>query len=137
MNVLGQVNASVTADDPLAAVFSNGGTNNYVAHNYSGVSKTVNFSDGGSLYVPPYSLVSSLDPRDPIINVVPAVLVEGVGISWPSTDGSTYTVQWTDNLGSNTVWNSMDPVVGDWTTKTVFDPSGSHSNRVYRGIEMP
>ena len=137
MNVLGQVNAGVTADDPLAVVFNNGGTNNYVAHNYSGVSKTVNFSDGGSLFVPPYTLVSSLEPRDPIINVVSAALVEGVGISWPSTDGSTYTVQWTDNLGSNTVWNSMDPVVGDWTTKTVFDPMGIHSSRTYRGIETP
>ena len=138
MNVLGQVNAGVTADDPLAVVFSNGGTNNYVAHNYSGVSKTINFSDGGSLYVPPYSLVSSLEPRDPIINVVPAVLVEGVGISWPSTDGSTYTVQWSDNLGSNTVWNTLVPAVeGDWTTKTVFDPMGIHSSRTYRGIETP
>ncbi|HSR88479.1 MAG TPA: glycosyl hydrolase, partial [Pontiella sp.] len=36
---LGQVNAGVTADDPLAAVFNKGGTNNYVAHNYSSVSK--------------------------------------------------------------------------------------------------
>lgn len=137
MNALGQVNAGVTADDPLAAVFNKGGTNNYVAHNYSGTSKTINFSDGGSLYVPAYTLVSSIDPRDPVTNVVSAVLVEGVGISWPSTDGSTYTLQWTDSLGSNTVWNSMDPVVGDWTTKTVFDPTGGHSNRSYRGIEMP
>ena len=139
MNVLGQVNAGVTADDPLAAVFNKGGTNNYVAHNYSGTARTVQFSDGGSLYVPAYSLVSSLDPREPVTNVVSSVaLVEGVGISWPSTEGSTYTVQFTDELGSNTVWNSLGPdVEGDWTTKTVFDPTGFHSNRSYRGIEMP
>ena len=136
MNALGQVNASVTADDPLATVFNKGGTNNYVAHNYSGVSKTVNFSDGGSLYVPAYTLVSSLDPRDPITNVVSAVLVEGVGISWPSTDGSLYIVQWADELGSNTTWNSFPSTVeGDWTTKTEFDADGAHSNRFYRIIE--
>jgi endo-1,3(4)-beta-glucanase len=139
MNALGQVDVGVTADDPLAAVFNKGGTNAYVAQNYSGTAKTVQFSDGASLYVPPYTLASSLDPRDPVTNVVSSVvLMEGVSISWPSTDGSTYTVEWTDNLGSNTVWNSLDPVVeGDWTTKTVFDPSGIHSNRSYRGIEMP
>jgi endoglucanase Acf2 len=138
MNALGQVNAGVTADDPLAAVFNKGGTNNYVAHNYSGVSKTVNFSDGGRLYVPPYTLVSSLDPRDPVTNLVSAVIVEGVGIRWPSTDGSTYTIQWSDHLSSNTVWNTLGPAVeGDWTTKTVFDPMGLHSNRSYRGIETP
>jgi hypothetical protein len=138
MNVLGQVNAGVTADDPLATCFNQGGTNNYVAHNYSGTSKTVNFSDGGSLFVPAYSLVSSLQPREPIIKVVSAALVEGVGISWPTTEGSTYTVEWADELGSNVQWNSLGPVVqGDWTTKTVFDPVGIHSNRYYRGIETP
>jgi endoglucanase Acf2 len=137
MNALGQVNAEVTADDPLATVFNKEGTNNYVAHNYSGTPKTIQFSDGGRLYVPAYSLISSLDPRDPITNVVSAVIVKGVGISWPSTEGSTYTVQWTDDLSSNTVWHSMDPVVGDWTTKTVFDPVGVHSNRAYRGVEGP
>jgi hypothetical protein len=108
-----------------------------VAHNYGGTSRTVRFSDGASLYVPPHTLVSSLDPREPVTNIVSAVLVEGVAISWPSTEGSAYTVQWTDELGSNTVWNSLGPVVeGDWGTKTVFDPSGGHTNRVYRGIEL-
>ena len=138
MNALGQVDVGVTADDPLAVVFSKSGTRAYVAHNYGSTSKTVQFSDGASLYIPPYTFVSSLDPREPVTNLVSAVLVEGVGISWPSTEGSTYTVQWTDGLGSNTIWNSLDPAVeGDWTTKTVFDPSGVHSNRSYRGIEMP
>jgi endoglucanase Acf2 len=138
MNVMGQVDASVTADDPLAATFMKDGERNYVAHNYSSVSKTINFSDGGTLYVPPYTMVSSLDPRDPITNVVAAVVIEGVGISWPSTDGSTYSVQWTDNLGTNTVWNTMEQTVeGDWTTKTMFDAMGLHPNRSYRIIETP
>jgi endoglucanase Acf2 len=138
MNALGQVDVGVTADDPLAAAFSKDGVRNYAAHNYSGASRTVHFSDGASLYVPPRTLVSSLDPREPVTNVVSAVLVEGVGISWPSTAGSIYTVQWTDEPGTNTVWNTLAPVIeGDWTTKTVFDPIGIHSNRFYRGIEMP
>lgn len=74
----------------------------------------------------------------PQTNVVAAIIQDGYGISWPSTDGSTYTVQWTDALGSNTVWNSLGPdVEGDWTVKTVFDPIGLHSNRFYRVREMP
>ena len=137
MNALGQVDVGVTANDPLAVVFNKEGTRTYVAHNYGSTLKTILFSDGASLYVPPYTLATSLDPRDPIINIVSAVLVEGIGISWPSTEGSTYTMQWTDELGTNTVWNNLGPVVeGDWTTKTVFDPVGIHSNRSYRGIEM-
>ena len=70
-------------------------------------------------------------------NVVPAIIQDGVGISWPSTDGSTYTVQWTDNLSSN-VWNNLGPTVdGDWTTQTVFDPFGTNSSRFYQVLETP
>jgi hypothetical protein len=138
MNAMGQVDVSVTADDPLATAFSKDGVRNYAAHNYSAVSKIVNFSDGESLYVPPYTLISSLDPRDPITNVVASVVLEGVGISWPTTDGTNYVIQWSSGLGTNAVWNSLDPVVeGDWTTKTVFDPDGPHANKFYRGIELP
>jgi hypothetical protein len=61
-----------------------------------------------------------------------------MGISWPTTDGSLYSVQWTDELGSNTAWNSFPATIeGDWTTKTVFDPIGVHSNKFYRVIELP
>ena len=71
-------------------------------------------------------------------NVVAALVQDGYGISWPSTDGSTYTIQWADDLGTNTVWNDLvSPVEGDWTTKTVFDPIGLQTNRFYRGIETP
>ncbi len=70
-------------------------------------------------------------------NVVAAIIQDGVGISWPSTDGSIYTVQWTDNLSSN-VWNNMTTdVEGDWTTKTVFDPFGTETSRAYRVLENP
>ena len=138
MNALGQVDIGVTADDPLATVFSRQGTRNYVAHNYSNAPRTVQFSDGASLYVPPRSLVSSLDPRDPVTNVVAAVVMNGVGVSWPTTAGTNYAIQWSADLSSNAVWSSLDPVVvGDWTTRTVFDPAGIHSNRFYRGIELP
>ena len=69
-------------------------------------------------------------------NVVSAVVQDGVGISWPSTDGSIYTVQWKADL-TNPVWNSLSPTVeGDWTTKTVFDPT-IDSSRFYQVLETP
>jgi endo-1,3(4)-beta-glucanase len=61
MNALGQVDTGVTANDPLAAVFNKDGGRTYVAHNYTGVTKTVQFSDGASLEVPANSLATSLD----------------------------------------------------------------------------
>jgi len=70
-------------------------------------------------------------------NVVSAVVEQGVGISWPSTAGSFYTVQWTDELSTNTIWNSVSPAVeGDWTTKTVFDPI-IDAARFYQVLETP
>jgi beta-glucanase (GH16 family) len=71
-------------------------------------------------------------------NVVAAVVQNGVGISWPSTDGSIYTVQWANASDTNGVWNSLgSDVEGDWTTKTVFDPFGSHQSRRYQVLETP
>jgi len=138
MNALGQVDASVTADEPVAAVFNKGGIKVYVAQNYGDTAKTVQFSDGAILFVPPYTLASSLDPREPIITITPVVVTEGVGVSWPTTDGASYSVQWSDEIGTNTVWNSFPSAVnGDWTTKIEFDPAGAHLKRFYRIIELP
>lgn len=61
MKVLGQVDASVTADYPLAAVFTDAGNRVYVAQNYGSSPLTVNFSDGQQLMVAPGELGSSLD----------------------------------------------------------------------------
>ena len=61
MNGLGQVDASVTADDPLAVVFNRNGQKTYVAQNYTTGLKTVTFSDGTMLDVPARSLATSED----------------------------------------------------------------------------
>ena len=61
MNVLGNVDATITSDHPLAVVFNKNGTKTYVAQNYSNTSITVNYSDGFALQVPPKKLVTSID----------------------------------------------------------------------------
>jgi endo-1,3(4)-beta-glucanase len=61
MNALGRIDATVTADHPLAVVFATGETRTYVAQNYGSTARTVNFSDGASLLVPPRSLATSAD----------------------------------------------------------------------------
>ena len=71
-----------------------------------------------------------------VTNIISAVVQDGVGISWPSTDGSIYTLQWKADPDTNTVWNSLSPTVeGDWTTKTAFDPFGSDPARFYQVLE--
>ncbi len=61
MNALGTPEASITANDPLAAAFNDNGTITYVAQNYSGTATTVTFSDGYMLDVPAYTLATSRD----------------------------------------------------------------------------
>ena len=46
MKAMGQVDASVTANYPIAVVFNNNNDLTYVAHNYSADPITVTFSDG-------------------------------------------------------------------------------------------
>lgn len=61
MNVLGHVNAAITANHPLAATFIKNGDTTYVAHNYSTDTIHVLFSTGFTLPVPPHKLVTSKD----------------------------------------------------------------------------
>ncbi len=52
LQTLGAVDAAVTANTPLYAVFKAGGTVNHVAYNAGNAPITVNFSDGTSFSVP-------------------------------------------------------------------------------------
>jgi len=71
-------------------------------------------------------------------NVVSAVILDGVDISWPTLAGTIYTVQWTANLTTNAGWNSLAPgITGDGTTKSLFDPIGINPGRFYRVLQSP
>jgi endoglucanase Acf2 len=61
MNVLGNVDATLTANNPLAAAFNKNGTVIYVGQNYGTDSIDVTFSDGYILRIPPNTLATSLD----------------------------------------------------------------------------
>jgi endoglucanase Acf2 len=52
MNCLGRVDASVTANSPVAAVFNNYGLKTYVVQNYGSTAINVTFSDGYVLNAP-------------------------------------------------------------------------------------
>ncbi|WP_462251741.1 glycosyl hydrolase [Ekhidna sp.] len=61
MNAIGKVDATVTADHPIAVAFKQGEDYTYVAHNYSDVSVDVNFSTGYTLTVPANSMATNRD----------------------------------------------------------------------------
>ena len=61
MNALGTIDASITADYPISAAFTNNGEYTYVAHNYSDVEITVTFSDNFTLNVPANQMATSRD----------------------------------------------------------------------------
>ena len=61
MNAMGQLDATITANHPIAAVFNNGGDKTYVGHNYSNAPITITFSDGFMLDVPANSMATNKD----------------------------------------------------------------------------
>ena len=61
MNAMGNVDASFTADYPVAATFNNAGEIIYTAHNYSDAPIAVTFSDGYILDVPARKMATSKD----------------------------------------------------------------------------
>ena len=60
-NGMGTVDASVTANYPIAAVFNKAGDKTYTAHNYGSSEITVNYSDGFSMTVPARTFKTSKD----------------------------------------------------------------------------
>lgn len=63
MNALGRVDATITANYPIAAAFRLNGKINYVAQNYSTSPITVTFSTGYQLVIPAGKMATSLDGR--------------------------------------------------------------------------
>jgi len=61
VNAMGIVDASITANYPIASVFKQNGQTTYVAHNYSNAEITVTFSDGFQLIVPANKMVTNRD----------------------------------------------------------------------------
>jgi hypothetical protein len=71
-------------------------------------------------------------------NIVSAEILDGVGIRWPTSAGTNYTVQWTAQLGPDAVWNSLPPTrAGDGTFQSLFDPIGTNTGRFYRVLQSP
>ncbi|MFA5045029.1 MAG: glycosyl hydrolase [Paludibacter sp.] len=61
MNALGTLDAGITANNPIAAVFVKNGIHHYVAQNYTNAPIIVTFSDGYQLSVPAGKLETSMD----------------------------------------------------------------------------
>jgi endoglucanase Acf2 len=61
VNAMGVIDATITADYPIAAVFKQNGQTTYVAHNYSDSEIIVNFSDGFKLTVPANQMKTNRD----------------------------------------------------------------------------
>jgi endoglucanase Acf2 len=61
VNAMGVVDATITANYPIATVFKQNGQNTYVAHNYSDSEIIVSFSDGFQLTVPANQMSTSRD----------------------------------------------------------------------------
>ena len=61
VNALGVIDATITADYPIAAAFSKDGDITYVAHNYANTLTVVTFSDGYQLTVPANEMKTSKD----------------------------------------------------------------------------
>jgi endo-1,3(4)-beta-glucanase len=60
-NGAGQIDGSITANYPIAAVFNKAGNKTYVAHNYGASAITVTYSDGFSMSVPARTMKTNKD----------------------------------------------------------------------------
>jgi endo-1,3(4)-beta-glucanase len=103
MNALGRVDASITANYPIAAAFRMGNQINYVAQNYGTSPLTVKFSTGYELIVPAGKMATSRDGSftGTITSSFPQAFVGGsVKLTVEITSGSPTKVELMDGTTS-------------------------------------
>ncbi|WP_412029153.1 glycosyl hydrolase [Deinococcus yunweiensis] len=136
LNVMGQVDTTVTANIPTYSVFKKGTTRTYVAYNPTASAVTVTFSDGTTLNVPAGQVLSSRGTATP----PPACSTDTTapsapsGLTSPGKTSTSVSLSWsaaTDNcgLGSYEVYvNGALNTTASGTTATV---SGLSANTAY------
>jgi len=88
-------------------------------------------SDTATLFIDSVSLTG---PGTPVTNIVSAAVQPGVGITWSSQAGRTYTVQSSPSVAPLT-WSQFGANVLGTDTNTVSDAANS-SNKFYRVLEV-
>ncbi|MEL6132566.1 MAG: glycosyl hydrolase, partial [Bacteroidota bacterium] len=131
MQVLGRVDASLTADHPLAVAFKKGSDMTYVAHNYGVSPLNVTFSDGFTLAVPPYSIATSKDLS--IKGVVSSDYDEAyaggsVGLDLTVTGGSPTKVEFLDG---NTLIGTLTQPPFEWKATNLTVGKHNFYARIY------
>jgi uncharacterized protein YjdB/endoglucanase Acf2 len=106
-NGAGRVDATITANHPLAVVFNKGGVKTYVAHNYSASAITVSYSDGFSMSVPARTMKTNndIDARATLTSSATQVPTNGTVTLTASVTGTVSKVDFyngTSFLGSRT-----------------------------------
>ena len=111
-----------------ALTYDDTGLNNAVTYHYvvAAIGTGGTSSDSSPVSATPFG------PLPLVLDIEP-----GVGITWFASNSVTYHVQWaSEDLGTNTVWNNLESsIIGDGTTKTVFDPAGPPHN-VYQVLSV-
>jgi beta-glucanase (GH16 family) len=111
--------APTNAVNALIAIYATTGA---VAHGY------------GDVLIDDVSLGSATPGQT---NVLSAVAQPGVQMSWPSTSGGLYDVQWTGNLSGNNWSNLVTSLAGNGNTNTVVDVFGTNQCRFYQVVQHP
>ena len=109
MNALGRVDATITADNPIAAAFTQNGLTTYVAQNYTSAPITVSFSSGYKLVVPAGKLITSRDASFTgiITSSFPKAALGGsVDLSAEISGGTPTKVEFMDGITSLGILNS-------------------------------
>jgi len=151
MNALGRIDASVTANYPIAVAFRQGNKLNYVAQNYTSSPITVTFSTGYQLVVPARKMVTSMDGSlgGTVTSSFSQAYTGGsVNLNITLTGGSPTKIEWMDgSISLGTVTNSpysmnatnLQPGIHNFYAK-VFDGEKytvSNTVKVIVGNQLP
>jgi endoglucanase Acf2 len=136
---LGNQDPNYYCDVPASQIYYNPvtGTRTAIIFNPTATTQTATIYSNGTpvsaLNVAPGALTVHASP---LPGSFEPTLARNTQLSWPTTVGNSYKVQWTTPPTSGATWTDLSGILqGNGTTGTLFDPLGAGGARAYRVLE--
>ncbi|HEV2693507.1 MAG TPA: glycosyl hydrolase [Verrucomicrobiae bacterium] len=137
---LGDPDTNFYTGIPTSQVYYNArtGSRTILVYNPAAAAQTVTVYSNGT----PVSQLSAAPGTltvhaGPVPGTFEPALTRNLQLTWPTTAGDNYKVQWTAApSGAGSTWNNLTGLLaGDGTTNSLFDPLGTAGTRAYRVLE--
>ena len=140
LRALGEQDTNYYTSVPTSQVYYNAatGARTFLVFNPAATAQTATIYSNGTAMSTLSAAPGALTVHaSPVAGSFEPTLARNTELSWPTTAGNNYQIQWTTlPVAGGSVWNNLTGVIaGTGATNTIFDPLGISGERAYRALQ--